>query len=115
MAAKKRVAKKNSAKKKVAKKKRVRSADVETKVLLKSKRRCCLCFGLNNDDAEKQGQIAHIDGNRSNSKEDNLAFLCMRHHALKGTKTRQHKGLSTCWKVWALSKPEAKGWARESP
>ena len=63
-------------------------------VLRKSKGRCCLCFGLNNDDQEKEGQIAHIDGNRSNSKVDNLAFLCMKHHSLLDTKTSQHKGLT---------------------
>ena len=68
--------------------------DVESAVLLKSKRRCCLCFGLNNDDAEKEGQIPTLDGNRSNRKEDNLAFLCVRHHSLLDTKTSQHKGLT---------------------
>ena len=62
--------------------------------LFKSKSRCCLCLGLNNDDQVKEGQIAHIDGNPSNSMEDNLVFLCMKHHSLLDTKTSQHKGLT---------------------
>jgi hypothetical protein len=66
-------------------------AEVETVVLLKSARRCPLCFHLNVDLAEKIGQIAHLDRNPSNSAEDNLAFLCLDHHTLFDSKTSQHK------------------------
>lgn len=66
-------------------------ADVESSVLIKSNRRCCLCFGLEHDDGEKEGQIAHLDGNRSNSRESNLAYLCLRHHTLYDSTTSQHK------------------------
>ncbi|MFC8684816.1 hypothetical protein [Brevibacillus porteri] len=54
--------------------------DLEAEVLIKSKRRCCLCSGLNNDFEEKAGQIAHLDKNRDNNSLNNLAFLCFVHH-----------------------------------
>jgi hypothetical protein len=65
--------------------------DVETAVLAKSARRCALCFYLNGDLAEKLGQIAHLDSNRSNAAEDNLAFMCLPHHSLFDSTTSQHK------------------------
>jgi hypothetical protein len=34
----------------------------EAGVLVKSARRCMLCFHLNGDLTEKHGQIAHLDG-----------------------------------------------------
>jgi len=68
------------------------SGDVETEVLYKSARRCCICFGLNSDFSEKSGQIAHLDRNNSNSKLDNLAFLCLEHHDKYDTRTSQSKG-----------------------
>lgn len=66
-------------------------AEVEAAVLLKSARRCSLCFQLNGDLTEKHGQIAHLDHNPSNSSEENLAFLCLEHHTLFDSKTSQHK------------------------
>ena len=68
--------------------------DVQTPVLTKSGRRCAWCFGLRGDDAEKQGQIAHIDQNRGNNVEDNLVFLCLDHHDKYDSKTSQSKGLT---------------------
>lgn len=55
---------------------------VQTKlnILRKSKRRCAYCFGLQGDLEEKYGQIAHIDRNNENNSENNLAFLCLKHH-----------------------------------
>ncbi len=41
---------------------------------------------------EKHGQIAHLDDDRANSSEDNLAFLCLEHHSVYDTTTSQHKG-----------------------
>jgi hypothetical protein len=64
---------------------------VETAVLMKSARRCALCFHLNGDLMEKRGQIAHLDGDRSNRAEDNLAWMCTDHHSLFDSKTSQHK------------------------
>ncbi len=65
--------------------------DIETAALLKSARRCTLCFHLNGDLNEKKGQIAHLDKNPSNFAEDNLALLCLDHHTLYDSKTSQHK------------------------
>lgn len=65
----------------MAKPKRVRiPTDTETAVLTKSLRVCCLCFGFKNKLKQKPGQIAHLDDNRANPAEDNLAWLCQRHH-----------------------------------
>jgi hypothetical protein len=66
-------------------------AETETEVLLKSARRCALCFHLSRDLNEKTGQIAHVDKNPSNCEEDNLAFLCLEHHTLFDSKASQHK------------------------
>lgn len=65
--------------------------DVETVVLANSARRCALCFHIKGDLTEKLGQIAHLDQDRSNSVEDNLAFMCLPHHSLYDSKTKQHK------------------------
>jgi DNA-binding transcriptional regulator YiaG len=66
--------------------------DIETAVLTSSRRRCSLCFGLNQDLQEKrQGQIAHLDHNASNPKFDNLAWLCFNHHDAYDSKSRQSK------------------------
>ena len=67
---------------------------VETEVLRLSKRRCCLCFGLNADLDEKKGQIAHLDKNPSNNSLNNLAFLCLEHHDAYDSKTSQSKNFT---------------------
>jgi hypothetical protein len=68
--------------------------DIEADVLEKSGRRCCICQSLNGDFATKDGQIAHLDGDPSNSKFDNLCFLCLKHHDDYDTKRSQSKGLT---------------------
>jgi hypothetical protein len=65
--------------------------DIETAILAKSARRCALCFHLSGDLTEKHGQIAHLDGDRTNDAEDNLAWMCLTHHSLFDSKTSQHK------------------------
>jgi hypothetical protein len=70
------------------------SQEVQASVLVKSRRRCCICFGLNRDTALKPGQIAHLDGNSSNGSEENLAFLCFEHHDQLDSTTRQSKNLT---------------------
>jgi hypothetical protein len=65
--------------------------DVETAVLAKSARRCSLCYHLDGDLAEKLGQIAHLDGDRTNRAEENLAWMCLPHHSTYDSKTKQHK------------------------
>jgi hypothetical protein len=65
--------------------------EIETAVLANSARRCSLCFHLNGDLTEKLGQIAHLDDDRSNAVEDNLAWMCLAHHSLFDSRTSQHK------------------------
>jgi hypothetical protein len=68
--------------------------DIEHHVLDRSRRRCALCIHFHNDWAQKEGQIAHLDRDPSNSAEDNLAFLCLSHHDDYDTKRRQTKNLT---------------------
>ncbi len=70
------------------------SSSIETEVVTRSARRCCLCYGLNNDFAIKKGQIAHLDQDSSNSISDNLVWLCFDHHDEYDTTTSQSKGLT---------------------
>lgn len=67
--------------------------DVETQVLIASRRRCCLCFGLDQKDGQVKGQIAHVDRDPSNHAFANLAFLCTNHHDEYDSRTSQSKGL----------------------
>ncbi len=80
------------------------SPDAQAQVLLRSRRRCCVCFGLNRDTAIRQGQIAHLDQNASNNAADNLAFLCFDHHDQYDSSTRQSKNFTV---------PEVKQFRRE--
>ena len=68
--------------------------EVVDAVLVSSRRRCCICFGLDRDTELKTGQIAHLDGNRDNNQIDNLAFLCLHHHDEYDSRTSQRKGLT---------------------
>jgi len=72
---------------------RKKNPKADKDVLLKSRRRCCLCFGLKDDYGEKKGQIAHLDHDPANDKPDNLAFLCLEHHDQYDSKTSQSKSL----------------------
>ncbi len=69
-------------------------ADVAANVLIKSRRRCCLCFYWELDDSQKDGQLAHIDRDSSNSAEENLVYLCFRHHNKYDAKGRIGKNLT---------------------
>ncbi|NOX73655.1 MAG: hypothetical protein GXP03_08565 [Alphaproteobacteria bacterium] len=70
------------------------STEVEKSVLIASRRRCCICFGLNRDIGIKPGQIAHLDKDSSNSKLENLVFLCFDHHDAFDSKSSQSKNLT---------------------
>ena len=65
---------------------------IETKVLVKCRRRCALCYGLDGDTTEKEGQLVHVDRDSSNATFENAAFLCTRHHARYDNRSRQTKG-----------------------
>lgn len=67
------------------------SEEVIAAVLVKSARRCLLCFHLSGDLDEQLGQIAHLDKDRSNPAEENLAFMCLAHHTQYDSRTSQHK------------------------
>lgn len=69
--------------------------NIQKEVLVSSRRRCCICYGLNRDISIKKGQIAHLDGdNNNNNKFDNLAFLCFDHHDEYDGKTSQSKNFT---------------------
>jgi hypothetical protein len=68
---------------------------VQTEIAVRSRRRCCICFGLHRDDKLKKGQVAHLDQNRDNNDPDNLAFLCFDHHDEYDGQTSTSKGLTT--------------------
>ncbi len=67
---------------------------IETEVLSRCARRCCVCYGLNGDHTEKSGQIAHLDRDSSNNSVRNLVYLCLVHHDQYDTRTSQSKGLT---------------------
>lgn len=66
--------------------------EIQDTILTKSRRRCCVCFGLNRDVEIKSGQLAHLDRDSSNADEDNIAFLCLVHHDWYDSSTSQSKG-----------------------
>lgn len=66
----------------------------ETELLLKCRRRCCVCYGLHRDNRIVQGQIAHLDHNPSNNDLTNLAFVCFAHHDQYDSQTSQSKKLT---------------------
>ena len=68
-------------------------AETEKQILLKSRRRCCLCFWLDGTNVVQKGQIAHLDQNNQNAQEENLVFLCFNHHDEYDGTTRIAKGL----------------------
>ena len=68
--------------------------NIEADVLVDSRRRCCICFGLNHDLEIKKGQIAHLDKDSSNNRYDNLAFLCFEHHDHYDSQTSQSKNFT---------------------
>lgn len=68
---------------------------VESQILLESRRRCCLCFHLRDElKANLQGQIAHIDQDRSNHRPENLAYLCIPCHDTYDSTTSQSKSIT---------------------
>lgn len=64
---------------------------IQADVVTLSKRRCALCFGINNDLSERPGQIAHLNKNNADARFENLAWLCIEHHDKFDSITRQTK------------------------
>jgi hypothetical protein len=67
---------------------------VETELLVRSRRRCALCFGLDRSTSIVKGQIAHVDRNPTNNAVDNLAWLCLPHHDEYDSRPSQSKGFT---------------------
>ncbi len=59
-----------------------------------SSRKCCLCFGHNKDLSTKDGQLAHISKDPSDSSEENLVWLCFEHHNKYDSISKQGKGIT---------------------
>lgn len=49
-------------------------------VVRKCRRHCCMCFGLRTTLEVTDGQIAHLDRDKTNAELDNLAYLCLACH-----------------------------------
>lgn len=68
---------------------------VQDQVLSECRRRCALCYALNNDvSAKVHGQLAHMDRNPANNKAENLAYLCLEHAGLYDVRSSQSKGFT---------------------
>jgi hypothetical protein len=52
----------------------------ERAVLVKSRRRCCVCYVLDRKDNVCDGKIVQLDYDLQNTREDNLVWLCLRHY-----------------------------------
>ncbi|RPI63463.1 MAG: hypothetical protein EHM48_02425 [Planctomycetaceae bacterium] len=70
------------------------SPEDEAKLLETCRRRCCICFVLENDASQKDGQLAHLDHDHSNGDPDNFVFLCLRHHNIYDSKMIQAKNMT---------------------
>jgi hypothetical protein len=68
--------------------------EIETAVLVRARRRCAICFGLDRDTKLKSGQIAHLDKDNTNHLEGNLAFLCFEHHDEFDSRSSQRKNFT---------------------
>jgi len=75
-------------------KRRRPTEQIEHDVLVACRRRCCLCYFLENDRRPRKGQLAHLDQNPSHSDAGNLVYLCFDHHDEYDSTTRQAKGLT---------------------
>lgn len=64
---------------------------VQADIVIKSRRRCALCVFLDGNDSERLGQIAHLNGDHSDNRFENLAWLCLEHHDKFDSKTSQTK------------------------
>jgi hypothetical protein len=55
-------------------------SELQRDLLLASRRRCAICYGLYGDLGVKKGQIAHLNRNSSQTVFENLVWLCVEHH-----------------------------------
>jgi hypothetical protein len=64
---------------------------MQADVVIKSKRRCPLCVFLDGNESERPGQIAHLNGDHSDNRFENLVWLCLEHHDKFDSTTSQTK------------------------
>ena len=65
---------------------------IRDEVLRRCRRQCCMCFGLRKITDVKDGQLAHLDRDRTNPNVDNLAYLCLECHKMYDTKNNRVQG-----------------------
>jgi hypothetical protein len=68
--------------------------DIEAAVVMRVRRRCCLCWYLNGHKDERRGQIAHLNRKRDDHRLAILVFLCLDHHDEYDGKTSQSKNFT---------------------
>ena len=83
-------ASKRAIKKKAAPRKHIQRH--EELVVIKCRRKCCLCYALRGVSHEKDGQIVHLDHVRSNPKLQNLVYLCLDCHTKYDIRSNRIKG-----------------------
>lgn len=64
-------------------------------MLVRSFRRCCLCFFHDQVDTVRRGQIAHLNRDPNDHSVNNLVWLCLDHHAEYDSRSSQSKGWKT--------------------
>lgn len=64
---------------------------IQADVVIKSRRRCALCVGIDGNSGECSGQIAHLNGNNTDNRFENLVWLCLNHHDRFDSTTSQTK------------------------
>lgn len=56
-------------------------SDILNDLLFQSGRRCCICYGLQQDLTIKAyGKVIRLNRNAADNRPDNLAYLCLEHH-----------------------------------
>ena len=65
------------------------SDDLAAQIMFDSQFKCCVC-----EDGSRGDQIHHIDGNSSNNENENLVFLCLKHHGDASEKNPMRRTLS---------------------
>jgi len=68
---------------------------IQDQVLLESKRRCCLCYYVEEIRTRRKGQIAHLNHDRTDASIKNLVYLCLDHHDEFDGTTSQSKGFTS--------------------
>ncbi len=86
---------------------------IETEVLVRCKRRCPLCFGIDGNVQEVRGQIAHLDRDRENNASKNLSYMCQKHHDDYDSPRSQTKGYTEA--EIRLYQEELEGYLAENP